>query len=183
MTQSVYPGNLDVFLALLDGFHPVAADDLNLLTDAIERIEVTLGYGITDGVVYGPKGGNASVRERLDTFLEDYGGLRDVAFVTGTLLMGQFNENGPGAFIGFGKSLSSQNYTVLFTAMNSTQEESGGTQFWTLKTPAIVWIAANGRIPTGVTLQARRADGSTIPASDETTVTFGLLVFGPLATY
>jgi hypothetical protein len=179
-THSAYPTNLDVFLPLLDGLHPIGSDDLNLIHEALENIESTLGYGPTDGVTSGPKAGNASVRERLDTFLEDYGGLRDVAFVTGTAALGQFCDLEPaGFFVGFGKSLSSQDYTVLFTAL---QGEKEGTA-WSRYTPAIVWISPNGRTPNGVFLQAMAANGERFVKTDDRTVTFAVLAFGPKATY
>ncbi len=180
MTLSAYPANLDVFLTLVDGFHPVTADDQNLLLEALERVEQAMGWGPTDGPTYGPKGGNADVRQRLDTFLEDYGGLKDVAFVTGTCRLGQLADSEPqGLFVSFGKSLSSQNYTVLWTCM---QPEKDGDN-WSLATPAIAWIAHNGRTANGVFFYAVLADGTRINPTDDRTATFAVLAFGPGATY
>lgn len=181
-TASVYPDRLDVFMPLVDGLHPIAVDDGNLLFDAMEKIEAALGYGVSDAGLYGPKSGNASVRARLDAFLDGDGSLYDVTLVTGTRKIGDFSELGPGAFIGFSKTLSGNNISVLFTALQEEQEtSSAGT--WANTVPTIVWIAAGGRFATGVTLQARYADGGTIPQNESREVKFAVLAFGPAANY
>lgn len=181
-TQSVYPDRLDVFVPLVDGFHAIAGDDLNVLFDALERIQATLGYGPSDASVYGPKAGNASVRERLDAFLDPDGSLFDVTLVTGSRRIGDFSETGPGAFLGFPKRLSGTNFSCIFTALQEEQD-SGSPGTWSNRVPTIVWIAAGGRFATGVTLQARYADGSVIPQSESRECKYAVIAFGPSINY
>lgn len=184
--RSNYPASLDVFMPLLDGLHPVAADDLNVLMDAIERVQGACGYGQQAGGLsaYGPKGSAASVAERLTNLLADDGsGIRDFVFITGTAPASMFSETGTGGNGGLriplGVSMSGMDWVVLFgSAMPG--EESDGTQSQNVLG---AWLWGDTSTPDSIVIAARLANGSGIASDNETMISWGLLVFGPRAWY
>lgn len=183
-----FPQAIDVFLPLLDGFSPITQADLDVYQEAIRRLEEVLGAGPSTLLGnHGPKGGNASVRERLDKFLEPDGGLRDVAFVTGSTVLSQFSEDREGLYIPFGKQLSTastgpQGYAVLFQPSTpGTEEDGGGGRRWLAAGPACWWVAT--RRQDGVWIRARDMSGTKITIADDRTIEFACLVFGNESFY
>lgn len=183
MTDSTYPRLLDVFMPLIDGLHPISADDLNVLMDAIERIEAAAGYGLQPATLakYGPKGGAADVAERIRNLMADDGsGIRDFVFITGTTPAYLFSEDGNHGFrIPFGMTMSGMEWVVLFgSAMPG--EESDGTQSQNVLGP---WVLGETSLPNSIVIAARLANGQAITLDNETMISWGLLVFGPRAWY
>lgn len=180
-----FPQAGQVFFPLLDGFHPITPEDLEVYQDAIEAVQQALGAGIvnpfTGSPFFGPKASNSDVADRLDAFLESDGGLKDVVFMSGTAPLGFFSETGAGAFFGFPKTLSRggegiDSYTVLFTCKADGSEDEGGTEFWKVEVPAI-W-AVNGRSTTGLFMVARHLDGTAIDPADSTAIEWAMIVVG-----
>jgi len=136
--DTIFPYSLDAFLPLVDGFHPIDALDLNDKATALEQLSKALGYGVSpaySGTAIGPKGKNTSVDARLDTFLDANGSLRDVAFVTGTVAVGLFDEDTPGFQIPFGKTFTSTAYTVLLSVVGDDTQNS-----FAIEVPVYYWV-------------------------------------------
>lgn len=174
-----FPTSIEVFMPLLDGVHPIVPSDLNDMARVLNSIQEALGYDVSPayGAGDGPKGTNVDVADRLGTFLDEEGKLRDIAFVTHETRAGSFNEN-VGEFIPFGKQLTSTDYRVLIQIM-SEESSSGGSGASTpsLNTPAHVWIGAKSR--SGLVLYARSMDGYILQSSSTEAVTVLVLAFGP----
>lgn len=181
-TASNYPAALDVFMPALDGHHPVASDDLNVLMDAIERIQGACGYGAQAGglAAYGPKGSAATLAERLSNLFDDDGrGIRDFVFITGTSPAYTFAEGGQAIRIPFGFSMSGTDWVVLFgSAMPG--EEADGTQSQNVLG---AWIVGETSLNDSIVICARLANGQAIQQDNETMISWGLVVFGPRAWY
>lgn len=181
-----YPEAVDVFLPLLDGWTPITPLDLNLHGAVMRRIEEVLGAGdnivFTAPSTYGPKAANSSLADRLDAFLELDGTLRDMALVTGSAKLGEFQgDTAVGKFVGFGKTLSVagdgvDSYMVLFDCRIQGSVDEGGTEFFDSKVPCLWWT--NQKIQTGCWIAARTMKGSAIDPSDSTVVEFCLLAIG-----
>jgi len=136
--ETIFPLSLDAFLPLVDGFHPIDELDLNDKASALEQIQKALGIGISpaySGTAIGPKGKNTDLRARLDTFLDDNGSLRDIAFITGATNVGWFDEDLQGFEVPFGKTFTSLNYTVLFSAIGGDSTDS-----WAWEVPTYYWV-------------------------------------------
>ena len=188
MATPIFPNGLDVFVPLLDGYHPITAGDINERLTAIERIQQALGWGTIDNVA-GPKGNYTDVATRLSSIFETDGGLKDIAFVTGSTHMGRWSEDyltqgnprDRGMYIPFGKTItggtmSSGGYAVLFSTM--VQDGMGERNF-----PGIWWVV--NRNPEGVTIGGRRPWGANrghIGPWEETQILYSVLAIGPLAT-
>jgi len=179
-----FPRSLEVFLPLIDGFHPIAAADLNDVQSAIERVQSAMGHGVAStlgpATTYGPKGGNADVADRITRLFEDDGSLRDVAFVTGSMRTGLFSPlNSVPAFIGFGKRLSSTDYSVIWQSWSTVTEGSPNANVDALA----VWIPSGGRLLNGVHLVGTTTSGVGLLPENTRTTKFALIAFGPLAYY
>lgn len=182
-----FPTDLEALLPIIDGFTPLVAADLQLYQDAILRIEAALGAGSTTlaGGGYGPKGGNASLRQRLDKFLEPEGGLRGIAFVTGTAQLGEFSEDQAlGFHVAFGKDLNRgssvglDGYVVLF-ACQSPQADGN---LWSGDCPALWWVE-EGRTPSGFRMKARDLHSRKIPVNSTEQIHWACLALGYDAFY
>lgn len=185
MAVDTWPKVLEVFMPLLDGIHPITSEELNELQDVLERLQDGLGYGISPiygGTTNGPSGRNASVRERLDVFLDPDGSIADVELVTLEAAVGELDELlGAGLFVPFGKTKSSTDYRVIIQPfMTETAGGSGGSSTPSLMTPAQIWIRVKST--TGVSLSARTIDGYRIAQSSGEKVILQVLVFGPQST-
>lgn len=184
-----FPRAIDVFLPLLDGFSAITQADLQVFQDALRKIEEVLGAepSTAAGGNRGPKGGNTSVAARLNKFLELDGGLVDIALVTGTKRLEEFSEDNAGAFIPFGKQLSSASfgldgYAVLFDATTAgTEDDGNGTQRYLAASAAVWWV--NDRRQDGVYLRARDMAGTKITKADARTIDYSCLAVGPGAFY
>jgi len=181
----IFPNGLDVFVPLLDGYHPITADDLNERQRTIEKIQQALGWGTIDGAV-GPKGPSSTVAARLGSMFEADGGMKDIAFVTGTVAIGRFSEDlltdpSPklrGLYIPFGKTITggtmgSSGYAVLFSSM----VKDGGSE----RNYPGIWYVAN-RDAAGVTIGAKKPTGPNrgkIEKGEETQIIYSLLAIGP----
>ena len=124
MTNLSWPTDVDVILPILDGWTPITRDDLDLYQDVITKIQEVLGAGYVDVLKTfpGPKAGNDDVADRLNTLLDPDGGMKGIAFVTGSIDIGRFSEDGEQGFIAFGKDMPNFNmvgkdaYMVIFDA-------------------------------------------------------------------
>lgn len=154
---SIYPKGLDTFIPALDGWTPIVPDDMNDVATAIENTQRALGWGLSKvyrdtgtGVYYGdgPKGQNASLKERLDEFLDPDGSMRDVVFVTGEAPIHAFNEGGVGVEVSFGKtlggsSIGDQNaYGGWFQCYAEADPDSSS--LYPSYLPAHFWIGSRG---------------------------------------
>lgn len=182
--QSKFPKQLDVFLPLIDGFHPMSADDINAIMQAIENCQRTLGWGPEPSAAgaVGPKGDAANVAERLlNLFSETESTIRDFAFVTGSVELSALTDNGSGSLglnIPFGVTMSGTDIIILF-ATNIPGDGSDGTQ--SQNATGAWWVS---QISTSsVWIQARLANGDQITTDNETSVNYGILAFGPRAHY
>lgn len=175
--QPQYPLGLDVFIPLIDGFSPIEAGDINLQLAAIERIQQALGYGEarsnygTFGA-WGPKGTAADVAARLDGLLEPNGGMKDVAFVTGSSQAGGFAPSTGGLYIPFGKRITGATmgpggYVVVFGFLQEDASKAG---------PAYPYVA--DKTEYGCWIKARSWDGQALFASTSDSVKWSLLAFG-----
>jgi hypothetical protein len=179
----LYPKQLDVLMPLLDGWTPISTVDLEVFHDALRKVEEILGYGPSFGSTnFGPAGGNASVAARLDKFLELDGGLKDVAFVTGSAPMSRFAPDLQLSPISFGKTMS-RNPSGPFGhgVMFATESPSFGASTWSNEVPANWWVRE--RYQDGVVIHATKLTGSVILGTQDDTVNFGLLVFSFGAFY
>lgn len=181
--QSKFPKQLDVFLPLIDGFHPMAADDINAIMQAIENCQKTLGWGQEPSAptAIGPKGDAADVAERLlNLFSDTESTLRDFAFVTGSVELSALtdNANNIGLNIPFGTTMSGTDIIILF-ATNIPGEDSDGTQ--SQNATGAWWVSQINT--SSVWIQARLANGDQISTDNETSVNYGILAFGPRAHY
>lgn len=177
---SLFPKSLDVFMTLVDGFHPITAADRQLLQDSLRAIQDALGAGVsrtTASTTYGPKGGNLDVATRLSKFLDPDGGLKDIAFVTGSTTFGDWTDAYSGHTVGFGKTLAAGDYTVLLTFQHDS-----GDSFWSPLSPCMWHVAF--RNTSSVTIKARDMVGqNSIAPTDSTPIKFGLLAIGAQAYY
>lgn len=169
-------------MPLTDGLMPISEDDHNRIHSAITNLQEVLGRGqsqVYAGATKGPKGLEADVSARLDRLLEDDGGLKDIAFVHGEAVSGQFSESGTGLFIPFGKAITGatigpSGYVVAFQVGGDLDQEM----------PASWWVA--GKLPTGCFIKARNVlahalGGGYISPEKAHSVTYSLLAFGPAA--
>jgi len=179
-----FPKAIDVFLPLLDGVHPIVAGDMNDVAQVLDDMQEALGYGTSPtyaGLGVGPKGSNADVADRLDSFLDAEGGLADVAFVVVETTAGQFNEAVSGMFVPFGKQLSSTDYRLVLQVFSEASDNSsGGRSIPSLKTPAWLWISGKAR--GGFRVAARTTDGFVLEQSTAEKVTLCAIAFGPGST-
>lgn len=182
-TASNYPSGLDAFFTLIDGVHPIAADDFNILMQAIEGVQTATGSGPQAGGTgdYGPKGGAASVSERISNLMSaDGDGITDFVFLTGTMPAYIFSEvTTGGARISFGKPMSGLDYIVLFGSAIAG-EDADGTQS---QNALGAWVRGVTSTVDSVVITARLANGAAIRPDNDTLITWGLLVFGPKAYY
>lgn len=171
-------------MPIVDGWTPITVEDLNVYGATLRRISEILGAGpngpTSGSTVFGPKGSNADVADRLNEFLEKDGRLVDIAFVTGTAQLGDFSELRNGIRIGFGKTLSragegSDSYAILFDAM-IPDIVSGS---WNVLVPCQWWTSL--RLKDSVEIIARDMNGNTIAIADSTAVKYSLLVIGEKA--
>ena len=179
--SALFPKSLDVFLTLIDGFHPIAAVDRQLIGDAIQAIQTALGTGVNrtaGSTTYGPKGGNTSVAARIAAFLDPDGGLKDIAFVTGSSAVGEWTDQGgaAGKVIDFGKTLSASDYSVLMTF----ETDAGGSS-WSTAVPCLWHVGLRGTDT--VAIKARGVAGDLLYAADQTTVRYACLAIGAQAYY
>lgn len=86
--DSQFPGKLDVFPQLVDGFHPDVPEDWNHLTNAITRIQQVLGVD--------PAGEAADVDSLLDVSLDDDGLFKGIKLVVTTTDVSLFLHSGSG---------------------------------------------------------------------------------------
>ena len=127
MSLSDFPEVLDVFTPMVDGYHPVDAEDFNQLIDAINNILDSLGWGAnSDNTAYGPKGANTSVASRLDAFLDSNGNLKQVCLVSGASPISDFaiDKNPPGKYIPFPTPIypaTTPGYFVFFQAIGDPE--------------------------------------------------------------
>ena len=181
----LYPKQLDAIMPLLDGFTPISSVDLQIFHDAVRRLEEVLGAGPATGASnYGPKGGNLSVKDRLDKFLEPYGGLHDIAFVNGSSQIGIFGGQSS-TYVGFGKSLTRSSvgldgYGVLFTTQSPEWDST--LSRWSQSCPANWWVN-HARRNDACIIRARDLDGAAILTAYDPLVNWGMLVFGYEAFY
>lgn len=180
MARSLYPFQLDVFMPLSDGLHPVSEVDHNLVGDAITNIEEVLGRGTSPtygAATKGPKGLMADVAERLALMFEEDGGVRDIAFVHGEAVNGQFSEKGSGLFIPFGKSIRGATigpggYVVVFQSGGNLDQEMLASWWVARKDPEGCFIKARTTI-------THALGGGYIEPGSSHDVTYSLLAFGP----
>lgn len=187
--KSLFAEKVDVFLQLVDGFHPIAPDDLVYYQKALSAIQAALVdvdeptlrvARTTGGTTYGPKGGNTTVRERLDTVFDKNGGLNDIAFATGTGQIGQLTSQTRelGFGIPFGKTLSSTRYAVLFQAVMDDVDGNGD---YSVNSPSAWWVT--GRLTDQVFLQGMAMSGNDFITSMTDEFRYSMLAIGEKASY
>lgn len=179
-----FPKTIEVFMPLLDGVHPVVPEDINEMRRVLETLQDVLGYGnspLYGGTTPGPKGKNKDVDERLDTFLDVDGSLRDVAFVTVETHAGAFYERTLGLFVPFGKQLVSTDYRVIYQTFSDAQKDSSaGVSIPHPHAPSWIWVAQKSR--NGVRLAGRTVEGWILAPATNQKVIVQLLVFGAGST-
>lgn len=176
-------------MPIVDGWTPITAEDLQIYQELIAAVQEVLGAGRVDaaGTIYGPKASNPTLADRLDQFLDDEGGLRDIVFLTGTKQLGEFSEDGVGARFSFSPKVMTRSgenpdsYVILLDFQSPETVDVGGVEYWDLKVPCI-W-APTARAPDFCTVWARNMNGNRIQLNDSTQVRYQFLAIGYEAYY
>lgn len=179
-----YPNQLDVFTTLVDGFHPIAAEDWNEMLRAIERIEKALGWGknLSGGgasTTYGPAGPQSTVKDRLDQFLDKDGSLIDCVSIVGSGSIGEwsgYNANG-GKIITFPKPITKPQLDGYVVLVQTSDPYDEGSSAYTGRGlgPYVVTKKASGYCVVGADYDA---NGSEITENDGDLIDWQVLVIG-----
>lgn len=114
-TPSLFPAILDVFPTLIEGWNPDVSDDFDSIANAVWRIESVLGTT--------PKGSNADVAARINTFMRTDGWPINVQIATATVQIADLIS--PGTILFFNYSFPSTSYTAIISSVIQSQSSSG----------------------------------------------------------